>query len=736
VSFFWVIFTLAWSSYAAFIGLTGFLLYRPRGPHLIPFLGVSVLIVVPTLAELLDQNAYVSARGVLYWLSMSTMTLLLACWLMSRRLPAPLAKRCRNISGLAFLAAVFWSVGGPGGFFLPLLFFPDRNVLAAHLVFFILFSLVALATFLGLHRFRLEGSVPLHAPPIQKSDPATARKPNRSWRLSVNVALALLLLFWLAQWIVPTPQGGLVSSAGERGMSPDMLNETEVLCSGHFSQIWQPLRWCWHVQWEIGEPPHQRTVPARRKVIPFLVDHYWKGSGPHEIEIALFEPSEGYWSNAWQLPSQENLLVALTRNATGSGTYRFVNQANSWSVIAANTKMDIANASADKVVESYTYDYLQHYAEGPEAQRQVLLSDPLTIDSIAGLAKTLEINNVSVVGQALATARNFRMEDENTIALLKRMLTGAEPHSQNQKPPEMVLVKWTTGSPVRQDVLATLMKLAPDSGELMAWLQNYNAHPSPPPAAPGKFATIGDETSNFPWELARAIEDCDHPEKMMPLITQALSSPNPRMREEVARALAQRQSKDNGGYQLGNQLGNRVLPLMVKLLDDPDPKVQRAAMSCIFWMSGEVEKRPDDRDITIWATLIYEQNPGLFPAQLVQYKAWWEKEKDKLSRTQTELDQIREGLIDYAAAHGNLQTLSDPREFLQILHASNGRDTPLIALEPWELNSKGEPVDAWGTRIRISLANPKNPRAQSAGLDKKWDTADDLTAGSGTNLGF
>jgi hypothetical protein len=64
---------------------------------------------------------------------------------------------------------------------------------------------------------------------------------------------------------------------------------------------------------------------------------------------------------------------------------------------------------------------------------------------------------------------------------------------------------------------------------------------------------------------------------------------------------------------------------------------------------------------------------------------------------------------------------------MQTLQSLNPNKTAFITFEPWELDSKEEPVDAWGTRIRISFADPKNPLVQSAGLDKKWGTADDLT---------
>jgi hypothetical protein len=726
VSFFWITFILAWSLYATFVGLTGFLVYRHRGPHLVSYVGVSALIVIPTLVELLDQNAIGWAHGFIYWISMGAMALLLASWFASRGLPGRLGKLCRYLSAINFLFAVLWSLGAPGGLFLPYLFFPDRNVLAAHLIFSVLFLLVATATFLGLTWIRADKNVLPDASALRKSD-SIANRPRRTWRLGLNVALALLLLFWLAQWTMPRPNGGLVSSAGDKGMSPAVLNDTEVLCSGHFSPSWQPFRWCWNVQLKVGEDRYQRSVRARRKIIPFLVDHYWKGNGPHEIEIALFEPSEGFWAHGWQLPAQENLLVALKKDATGSSAYQFVNQENSWLVIAANAKEDIADPSPDKVIESLTYDYLQRYAAGPEARRPVMLWAPLTIDSIAGWSKTLEMNNVSVVRQALATARNFRMEDDNTVALLKQMLAAPEPNNQNQKPPRIGMVMWTSGSPVRQEVLATLMKLAPDSNDPMAWLKDYNALPIPRPATPGQFAIIGDEYSNLPWELSKAIGDCDSVQKMSPLIVQALASPNPRMREEVARALTQRQGKDNGDYQLGNQLGNQFFSILVKLLDDTDPKVEAAAMGCIFYMSGEMKKPPEEREINLGATFILKQNPNLFPTQLRQYKAWWAKQKDMLSRTQTELDQIRKGLINHETAYGSVSSPRDPRELMRILQTSNSNKPAFVTFEPWELDSEEEPIDAWGTRIRISLADPKNPLVQSAGLDKEWGTADDLT---------
>jgi hypothetical protein len=717
VSFFWVTFTLSWFSVASFVGLTGFLLCRYRGPYLLPYLGASILIVLTILIELFDQNAIWWVRGITYWLSMGAMILLIASWLTPRSLPDRLAKVCRWVSAVTFFVTVIWSLGT--GIFLPLLFFPARDVLGAHVLFSLLFLIVSVAVFVALSRTNVGQAVEA----FQKIGSLPERR-KRPWRLALNLALTLLLLFWLAQWMVPGQHGGLVSSVEDAGMSPAMLDDTEILCSGHFSQSWQPFRWCWNVQLQVGPPGLQRSVRARRKIVPFIVDHYWKGNGPREIDIALFQPTQGFWAGGWRLPAQENLLVALKRDTTGSTAYQFVDQHNSWLVIPTEGNETVKDASPEKVIEAYTSGYLQRYATGPEQKRQVMLLEPLTIDSIAGLFKLLEINNVSVVRQALATARNFRMEDEATIALLKQMLAEPEQDISSVKPAKLGETAWTSGSPVRQEALKTLIKLAPDSADLMAWLKSYNAQPNPAPSTPGTSATIDNQDSNLSWEVATAIRDSDHLDKITPLIEGALRSPNPRVREAVAHELYLREGDTNNQYEHGRDLGPNFYPIAVGLLDDPDRKVEYSAMGCLFYMSGSAKKPVRERELHLWAVSIVDQNPALYVAQ---YKEWWDEQKSRIAMTQAWLDQIRKGLINYETAYGNLPAENDPRALLLLLQVSGRNKTSLLPSGPYWPSPTDEPVDAWGTRLRISLADPKTPLVQSAGLDKKWDTPDDLT---------
>ncbi len=88
-------------------------------------------------------------------------------------------------------------------------------------------------------------------------------------------------------------------------------------------------------------------------------------------------------------------------------------------------------------------------------------------------------------------------------------------------------------------------------------------------------------------------------------------------------------------------------------------------MGCLFCMSGEIRKRPDERELNIWATFVHKQNPNLFPTQLVQYKAWWSRQQALLSKTQAELDQLRQGLLHYESEDGSPPDDGDPRDLLQ-----------------------------------------------------------------------
>ena len=94
------------------------------------------------------------------------------------------------------------------------------------------------------------------------------------------------------------------------------------------------------------------------------MDHYWKGNGPAEIEIALFQPAEGAWGWSWMFPAKEDLLLALKKDATGSGAYQLVNQTNSWLVIRGGSEPKTAEVPPEKEIARVADDYLAAYEYG------------------------------------------------------------------------------------------------------------------------------------------------------------------------------------------------------------------------------------------------------------------------------------------------------------------------------------------------------------------------------------
>jgi hypothetical protein len=105
MSIFWIIFPLSWATYAAFVGLTVFLVIRLRELCLAPFVAISVLIVALTSIFLVDQNAFQSGAPI-YLANMAALALFTVAWFVSHNLPKPVAGFSRSISSLAFAVAV------------------------------------------------------------------------------------------------------------------------------------------------------------------------------------------------------------------------------------------------------------------------------------------------------------------------------------------------------------------------------------------------------------------------------------------------------------------------------------------------------------------------------------------------------------------------------------------------------------------------------------------------------
>ena len=571
MSLFWIIFILSWVAYAVFVGLTGFLLGRIQGPRLIPYVMGSGLILIPTAITLIDQHEFLSVGPVMYGLSMAAIIFLLLAWFGSWGLPREVVIVTRQASGAALLVAIVQSLMSPAGFFIPLLFFPDKDLVFWRLFFTGVFVMVSGVSFFWLNR-----TPPPAMPSERLSGSADAQGGKTwNWRLGVKVALALLLLFWLAQWIGPMSMGGLVNVWGEPGMSPAMLDETEILCSGHFSPYWQPFRWCWPVELKAneGSPTYGRATRARRKIVPFIVDHYWKGTGPQEIDVALFEPSERYWGDAWRLPAQENLLVALKKDTTGSGDYQLVNQVNSWLVITPDTKVPDAQTAPDKVIMALASHYLDRYAAGPEAQRPVKLLAPLTIDSFRGAGGLFETGNRSTALQTLATVKNFRMDDDATLTLLEKLWDSPD----------------QPGAAIRQEVLATLIKIDPARGWQAAMKVSQKG------AANGG-GSLG-EMNSLPEAITAESLD-----KIDPAQIQKLIDSDPRMAQRVS-------------YVFRNMKDRRAIPWLGQFLSNPNWQVQYNGMGGLYELLGGRKA-----GYRLYAVTIFQADPEKY---LAPYKAWW-----------------------------------------------------------------------------------------------------------------
>ena len=70
---------------------------------------------------------------------------------------------------------------------------------------------------------------------------------------------------------------------------------------------------------------------------------------------------------------------------------------------------------------------------------------------------------------------------------------------------------------------------------------------------------------------------------------------------------------------------------------------------------------------------------------------------------------------------------------IKILMGGNRRGIEFLTLKKSDINNEGEMLDAWGTPFRIDMADPQHPKIRSAGPDRKWGTADDLTRSVDSN---
>ena len=93
----------------------------------------------------------------------------------------------------------------------------------------------------------------------------------------------------------------------------------------------------------------------------------------------------------------------------------------------------------------------------------------------------------------------------------------------------------------------------------------------------------------------------------------------------------------------------------------------------------------------------------------------------------SEISQILTACVRYYVEYGAMPQSAKNSQLIKSLSSDNPRKIPFLSLQPTQLNSKGEMVDPWGTAFRITFDSSSAVHVTSAGPDKMFNTADDLS---------
>ena len=335
-------------------------------------------------------------------------------------------------------------------------------------------------------------------------------------------------------------------------------------------------------------------------VIPFQIDRAVRGPASGAINVKLFFT---LWPNTPfypALPLREKMLLLLMRDTSDPNDYILASQNTAWLVLAQPHAADAMSADPAKFVLDDAKGFLAECLEHPGASGAIGYVRPPTglSASLTVLSGSLGVinypDNDPARAQALRIGKELGLSDPEFLAIAKKY--EAAP----------------------QELGSTARSIRADSGDYSDLQARLTNAPSSPPAANG-FHLIGDPRDSLPQELADAIRDSKQPAQLLPLVNQALASPDSRTREIVMQALYW-YAGANGYGMHANRLGTTYFPIAVRMLDDRDQQVQYSALGCLFCMSGEVRKRVPDREFELPATMIFRATPKLY---LDQAKAWW-----------------------------------------------------------------------------------------------------------------
>ena len=92
-----------------------------------------------------------------------------------------------------------------------------------------------------------------------------------------------------------------------------------------------------------------------------------------------------------------------------------------------------------------------------------------------------------------------------------------------------------------------------------------------------------------------------------------------------------------------------------------------------------------------------------------------------------EINQIQTACLGYYTEYAQMPDSPENSRLIKSLTGDSPRKIQFLSLNPRDLNSKGEMIDPWGTPFRITFDADSTVHVTSAGPDKVFGTADDLT---------
>jgi len=99
----------------------------------------------------------------------------------------------------------------------------------------------------------------------------------------------------------------------------------------------------------------------------------------------------------------------------------------------------------------------------------------------------------------------------------------------------------------------------------------------------------------------------------------------------------------------------------------------------------------------------------------------------KRAGTENSMHQIQTAFMAYQAEYSTLPPARDPVGFIKNLLGDNPRGIAFLSLGAKDQDAEGRMLDKWGTPFAITVLDAQHLRIVSAGPDKKWQTADDLS---------